>query len=104
MSPPGHARAYDDDFLREMTSQRRRNKIVAVGASFEGVAGADAEVGYSLPGASWTRIGAYIKGLVFAQLLALEKSIALGRNTDDPCAGGEVNRVVRGVVINPLKP
>jgi tagatose-6-phosphate ketose/aldose isomerase len=104
MSPPGHARAYDDDFLREMTNQRRRNKIVAVGASLHGAIGADAEVEYALPGASWTRIGAYIKGLVFAQLLALEKSTALGQNTDDPCAGGEVNRVVRGVTIHPLKP
>lgn len=36
----------------------------------------------------------------FAQLLALYKSISLEINPDNPCPTGEVNRVVKGVIIH----
>lgn len=38
--------------------------------------------------------------LYFAQLLAFYKSINLGINPDNPCPTGEVNRVVKGVIIH----
>ena len=36
-----------------------------------------------------------------AQIIALLKSIKNGVKPDDPCPTGEVNRVVKGVVIYP---
>ena len=59
----------------------------------------DADVAYNVPPGADAIIASYIYGLIFAQLMALEKSIAIGNSTDDPCAGGEVNRVVQGVRI-----
>ncbi|MEX2961183.1 SIS domain-containing protein [Microbulbifer sp. TYP-18] len=40
--------------------------------------------------------------IVFAQLLAFYKSLALGITPDNPCPTGEVNRVVQGVTIYPF--
>ena len=40
--------------------------------------------------------------IVFAQILALHKSMDVGIVPDDPCPSGEVNRVVEGVTIYPL--
>ena len=40
--------------------------------------------------------------LVFAQMLAFEKSLYLGLTPDNPCPTGEVNRVVKGVNIYPF--
>ncbi|WP_108648943.1 SIS domain-containing protein [Dongshaea marina] len=39
--------------------------------------------------------------ILFAQMLAFEKSLALGLTPDNPCPTGEVNRVVQGVTIYP---
>ncbi|MCL1077948.1 SIS domain-containing protein [Parashewanella spongiae] len=39
--------------------------------------------------------------LVYAQFLAMEKSIKLGSSPDTPCETGQVNRVVQGVNIHP---
>lgn len=41
--------------------------------------------------------------IYFAQLLAYTKSVSLGFNPDNPCPTGEVNRVVKGVIIHPYK-
>jgi tagatose-6-phosphate ketose/aldose isomerase len=40
--------------------------------------------------------------VIFAQLLALLQSLALGISPDNPNAAGTVSRVVRGVSIYPL--
>ncbi|MCX8587770.1 MULTISPECIES: SIS domain-containing protein [unclassified Gilliamella] len=40
--------------------------------------------------------------LVFAQMLAFEKSLSVGLPPDNPCPTGEVNRVVKGVTIYPF--
>ena len=40
--------------------------------------------------------------LVFAQMLAFEKSLSVGLTPDNPCPTGEVNRVVKGVTIYPF--
>ncbi|SON51181.1 SIS domain-containing protein [Vibrio tapetis] len=38
--------------------------------------------------------------IIFAQMLAFEKSLQLGFGPDNPCPSGEVNRVVQGVTIH----
>lgn len=96
-------RRYDDGLLEEMIRQKKGNRIISVRSnSSQKTNGADIDVCYSVPEGVDPVMASYIKGLVFVQLLALEKSLFLGSKTDDPCAGGEVNRVVRGVAIYPL--
>jgi len=104
LSNLGHTRRYDDSLLKEMLAQRKGNKIIAVATSFEGIEGADLLVLYRLDEDMNGEIHSYIIQLLFLQLLAMEKSIRLGKNTDDPCAGGEVNRVVKGIEIFSLDP
>jgi tagatose-6-phosphate ketose/aldose isomerase len=42
--------------------------------------------------------------IVIAQLIGFFKSLSLGITVDNPCPTGEVNRVVTGVTIYPVKP
>ena len=39
--------------------------------------------------------------ILFAQTIALMKSLSLGITPDNPCPTGEVNRVVKGVTLYP---
>jgi tagatose-6-phosphate ketose/aldose isomerase len=99
---PG-TRRYDDGLLEEMIRQKKGNRIISVRSnSPRRTNGADVDVHYSVPEGIDPVMASYIKGLVFVQLLALEKSLSLGCKTDDPCSGGEINRVVQGVAIYPL--
>lgn len=45
-----------------------------------------------------------VVAVVYAQLLGLESSLALGLTPDDPFPDGEVNRVVRGVTVHEVTP
>ena len=45
-------------------------------------------------------IFASLSYLVYGQLISLIKSAKLGINPDNPCPTGEVNRVVKGVIIH----
>ena len=103
LSPLPHTRRYDDSLLREVLGQRKGNRAVAVYKAFEGAPGADADVSYALDEGMTGEISAYIMGLLFVQLLSLEKSINLGKDTDNPAPGGEVNRVVKGIEIYDLE-
>ena len=96
-------RKYDDCLLREVLRQRKANKTVAVAPAFIGAAGADIEVSYTPEEGGSREIYPYILGLLFIQLPALEKSLLLGKSTDNPAPGGEVNRVVQGIEIYPLE-
>jgi len=44
-----------------------------------------------------------VPAIVCAQLLGLYASLALGRNVDNPFPAGDVNRVVSGVTIYPVR-
>ena len=41
--------------------------------------------------------------LIFGQLLAAKRSVALGLNPDNPSPDGFINRVVKGVTIYPVE-
>lgn len=96
LSPLEHTRRYDNDLLTEVLRERKGNHVIAVGPEVD--ADADIKVSYAQPNCC-EEISAYLMGLVFVQLLALETSLEHGVTSDDPCAGGEVNRVVQGVTI-----
>jgi tagatose-6-phosphate ketose/aldose isomerase len=103
MSERRGTRRYDDGLLEEMIRQKKGNRIISVRSnSSPKTNGVDIDVHYSVPEGVDPVMSSYINGLVLVQLLAFEKSLSLGNKTDDPCAGGEVNRVVQGVAIYPL--
>lgn len=102
LSTEQFTRKYDDCLAREVLSERKGNKVVCVSPSFEECKGADAEVLYPDSGVAYGAIYSYIMGLIFVQLLGMEKAIVQGNNVDSPSAGGEVNRVVQGVEIYEL--
>jgi tagatose-6-phosphate ketose/aldose isomerase len=67
------------------------------------VPNADANVLYETDGYKAAgEVCAGVQGLVFMQLLAMFKSLALGITTDNPSPSGKVNRVVKGVAVYPL--
>jgi tagatose-6-phosphate ketose/aldose isomerase len=96
--------AYDEDIIRELRASLGADRVLTVSA---GQPGRDDR---AAGGADWVLDGlealddgylavAYV---VFAQLLALYCSAALGLTPDNPFPGGDVNRVVKGVTIHPL--
>lgn len=94
---------YDVDFVKEMIGEKKENLIVTVKdrkLQDESAAG-DYEVLYEIPEGTKaeSEMGAYLKSLVFSQLLSFMKSLECGLTTDNPCPKGEVNRVVQGVEI-----
>ena len=102
-TPLPFASLYDYDMIRELSTQKVKNRVVVV---------ADEQQRYDLSDASYairyqsptefegSEMNAYLYSLVFLQLLSFERSYALNITTDNPCPGGEVNRVVQGVIIH----
>lgn len=97
---------YDIDFINEMIAEKKGNKVVTVKPQHmkDAVKGEDYEVIYSIPTELPTNseMGAYIKALVFSQMLSMFKSLDKGYQTDSPSVKGDVNRVVQGIVIHDL--
>jgi tagatose-6-phosphate ketose/aldose isomerase len=98
-----YSSAYDEDIVKELRAAIGRERVLTVSA---GQVGPRAETGE----ADWVLDGleglddAYlaVTYIVFAQLLALYCSAALGLTPDNPFPDGTVNRVVKGVTIHPL--
>lgn len=103
ISNQSYSAQYDLDFVKEMIQEKNKNLIVTVKENRlkNNAYAGDYEVGYEIPdeAAQGSEMGAYLKCLVFSQLLSFMKSMECGLDTDSPCPKGEVNRVVRGVVI-----
>ncbi len=93
---------YELDLIKEISSQRRNNKLVIVSDkhSEELDALADYTLSYEInSNVNNAELGlAYI---TFAQTLAVLKSLSLDLTPDNPCPSGEVNRVVKGVTLYP---
>ena len=85
-----------------MSGQRKENKIVAVMSSQDDAAAAlvDYTVVYGLDGAN-ENVLLGMDYILFAQTLAVLKSLSLDITPDNPCPTGEVNRVVQGVTLYP---
>lgn len=102
-SPVEHAKPYDFDMIRELATQKVKNRLAVVteedsGHNLEAV---DYVCKYKMPEAfAGTEMGAYIFSLLFLQILSFEKSYDLKITTDNPCPNGEVNRVVQGIIIH----
>ena len=93
---------YELDLVKEMAHQRKGNKIAVVyNHDCEGIEElADYPVQIKV-GADMENVLLGLDFILFAQTIALMKSLSLGITPDNPCPTGEVNRVVKGVTLYP---
>ncbi len=104
-SPIAHAQPYDYDMIRELATQKVKNRLIVVAEKEMQLdcTNVDYVYNYQVPSAfKNTEIGAYIFSLLFLQILSFEKSYDLKITTDNPCPNGEVNRVVQGIIIHEI--
>lgn len=93
-----YTRGYDEDITRELVRSLGPDRVLAVGGAGEAPGGARS---WPLPGtAGWPDAVRALVAVIPAQAIALACSVARGLAPDNPFPGGEVNRVVRGVVIH----
>ncbi|MFD5828801.1 SIS domain-containing protein [Lentzea sp. NPDC060358] len=98
LSTDPYARSYDVDIARELVQSLGTDRVVVVGEAEPAECGG-AQV--------WPVGGTYgspsewaLVAVITAQTTALACSLALDLTPDNPFPGGEVNRVVQGVVIH----
>ncbi|MFJ7217884.1 SIS domain-containing protein [Amycolatopsis sp. NPDC098790] len=85
-----YTRRYDDDIARELVESLGPDRVLMIGADAWPIPGIS-----DLPDALRAIVAA-----IPAQSIALACSLAHGLTPDNPFPGGQVNRVVRGVVIH----
>jgi tagatose-6-phosphate ketose/aldose isomerase len=102
LSDDDYRRRYELDLIKEMAGQRKGNKIAVVynKACAEAEELADYTVQFNV-GEDMENIMLGLNFIMFAQTLAVMKSLSMGITPDNPCPTGEVNRVVKGVTLYP---
>lgn len=102
LSDDPYTRQYEIDLIKEMSGQRKGNKIVAVMSSQDDPVAAlvDYTVVYGLD-EKYENVLLGLDYILFAQTLAVLKSLSMSITPDNPCPTGEVNRVVKGVTLYP---
>lgn len=102
VSDDSYKRQYELDLIKEMSGQRKKNRIVAVvNNPCEGLKELVDYVVEMKIGISLENILLGLDYILFAQTIAVLKSISMGITSDNPCPTGEVNRVVEGVTLYP---
>ena len=102
LSDDAYRRQYELDLIKEMAGQRKGNKIAVVyNKACEGIEElADYAIQIDV-GCDMENIMLGLDFIMFAQTLAVMKSLSMGITPDNPCPTGEVNRVVKGVILYP---
>lgn len=102
LSDDDYRRRYELDLVKEMSGQRKGNKIVAVynKECDEVKELVDYTIQFNV-GEDMQNIMLGLDFIMFAQTLAVMKSLSMGITPDNPCPTGEVNRVVKGVILYP---
>lgn len=102
LSDDPYTRQYEIDLIKEMSGQRKGNKIAAVMSSQDDAVAAlvDYTVVYGLD-EKYENVLLGLDYILFAQTLAVLKSLSMSITPDNPCPTGEVNRVVKGVTLYP---
>ncbi|WP_434356097.1 SIS domain-containing protein [Parasalinivibrio latis] len=94
-----YTQQYDLDMFREIHANGMTlSHLALVPGSVSGLEGESVAVA----GEQLADIWLSFPYVVFAQMLAMTKSLQLGLTPDNPCPTGEVNRVVQGVTIYPF--
>lgn len=104
LSDDEYTRKYELDLIKEMSGQRKANKILAVSSKKDDEVNKLVDYYYCFNAkVEMDSIFTGLQNIVVAQIIALFKSLALGCTPDNPCPTGEVNRVVTGVTVYPYK-
>ena len=88
-SNDGYTQQYDSDLLKEVKSDRKAENIINL---LEELGISDLEI---------DDLWLAFPYILYCQILAFNKSLALNITPDNPCPTGEANRVVQGVKIYP---
>lgn len=97
-----YSRQYEVDLIKEMSGQRKGNKIVAVCAKAYPELKSLVDYLYVFDNkTAHDNMLLAFDYILFAQTLALFKSLSYDITPDNPCPTGEVNRVVKGVTLYP---
>jgi len=102
-----YTRKYDLDILREISKEESKGKLVSISGSYDEEA--EKLCDWFLYHEDVSSLGeedVYLTfvHVLYAQILALEKSMLLGFLPDNPSPSGSVNRVVQGVTIYKFEP
>ncbi len=101
LSTDPHARRYDVDIARELVRSLGEERVVVVGDG----TGSGGGRAWPVPAPPGLPVAGYaLLAVIAGQTTALACALALGVTPDDPFPDGEVNRVVRGVVIHDFVP
>ena len=102
LSDDAYRRRYELDLIKEMSGQRKGNKIAVVyNTDCDEVKElADYAIQFNI-GDAMENVMLGLDFIMFAQTLAVLKSLSMGITPDNPCPTGEVNRVVKGVTLYP---
>ena len=102
LSDDDYRRRYELDLVKEMAGQRKGNKICVVynKPCDEVKELADYTIQFNV-GDAMENVMLGLDFIMFAQTLAVMKSLSMGITPDNPCPTGEVNRVVKGVILYP---
>ncbi len=102
LSDDDYRRRYELDLVKEMALQRKGNKIAVV--FNKACPGIEEISDYAIQidvGCDMENVMLGLDFIMFAQILAVMKSLSMGITPDNPCPTGEVNRVVKGVTLYP---
>jgi tagatose-6-phosphate ketose/aldose isomerase len=100
LSNDAHARRYELDLLTELRRDAVAGRVITLADREDGTEHADTLL-LGGDAAALTDLELCLPYAVFAQALALLRSLSLGLTPDNPNAAGTVNRVVQGVSIYP---
>lgn len=93
---------YELDLIKEISSQRKGNKLVVVtnkpNTELESLC--DYIYAYNI-NHNLNNVELGLAYITFTQTLSVLKSLSMGLTPDNPCPSGEVNRVVKGVTLYP---
>lgn len=102
ISDDAYSRQYEVDLIKEMSGQRKGNKIAVVAAhAYPELEGLTDYMFVYNNDADHDNMYLAFEYILFAQTLALFKSLSYDITPDNPCPTGEVNRVVKGVILYP---
>lgn len=103
MSNNPYTRIYELDLLKEFKNEGGKKQIIVLDTVYDEEVKANSNYYFTYEDAKLGEmedIFASLSYLVYGQLISLIKSAKLGINPDNPCPTGEVNRVVKGVIIH----
>ena len=101
LSDGEYQRQYELDLLKEMSGQRKENRIMVVCNTPCELAKSLANYYYCFDTPAKDNVFVGLDFIIVAQLMALFASIRNHFTPDNPCPTGEVNRVVKGVILYP---